>query len=188
MNANRWLLAGIAVLAVMVILAGRWLWQDTGADIVATPEQGAGLPALGDSRAPSLPPSGVVPPPALPAQDSPLPAVPEATADAAETMAEALKHGDPQAPRVVREAAQEAPTPAELADPKAYQQYEARQNQRLYNQYVKAADSEIPRLQADIQRARDAGLTPEQIAEGEEKLRRIQAMRDQLQAQHPDAR
>ncbi|MCD6061847.1 MAG: hypothetical protein K0S16_2158 [Moraxellaceae bacterium] len=50
---------------------------------------------------------------------------------------------------------------------------------------MKAADTEIPKLQADIERARRAGLPPEQIAEGEEKLRRIQAMRDQLQADNP---
>jgi len=30
------------------------------------------------------------------------------------------------------------------------------------------------------------GLKPEQIAEGEEKLRRIQQMRDQLASQHPE--
>jgi hypothetical protein len=77
------------------------------------------------------------------------------------------------------------PTAAELADPEAYQRYENRQNQRLYKAYVKAADDEIPQLQQDIARARREGMSEEQLKEGEEKLRRIQAMRDQLQADHP---
>mgnify|MGYP000207997374 CR=1 FL=1 len=35
-------------------------------------------------------------------------------------------------------------------------------------------------------KAKAAGLKPEQIAEGEEKLRRIQQMRDQLASEHPE--
>ena len=76
-------------------------------------------------------------------------------------------------------------TAAELADPKLYAEYEARQNMRLYKGFVKAAETEIPRLQQDIAKAKASGLSPEQIAEGEEKLRRIQQMRDQLASQHP---
>ena len=52
--------------------------------------------------------------------------------------------------------------------------------------WAKAAEVEIPRLQADIAKAKAAGLKPEQIAEGEEKLRRIQQMRDQLASEHPE--
>ena len=51
---------------------------------------------------------------------------------------------------------------------------------------MKAAEVEIPRLQADIAKAKAMGLKPEQIAEGEEKLRRIQQMRDQLASEHPE--
>lgn len=189
MTTNRWLLLGLVLVVALVIAAGRLLWTgEEGADSVAPVAQ-APLRPIGDTRLPVLPPAGEVPPPLpLPTQDSPITPIPESTVDAAESMARAMEHGDPQAPRVVRDAPREAPTAAELADPKAYQQYEARQNQRLYSQYIKAADTEIPRLQADIERARAAGLPPEQIAEGEEKLRRIQAMRDQLQADNPGLR
>ena len=101
-------------------------------------------------------------------------------------MSEAREHGDARAPAIVRSPEREAPTAAELADPEAYQRYEARQNQRLYSDYVKAADEAVPQLQKDIDRARREGLPEEEIRKGEEKLRRIQAMRDQLRADHPD--
>lgn len=187
MTTNRWLWLGAALLVVVVVLAGRWLSTNQGdAPVASAPEAGTPLRPVGDTRLPVLPADGAVAPAPLAAQDSPLPPQPESTVDAAESMAKAMEHGDPQAPRVVRDAPREAATAAELADPEAYQRYEARQNQRLYNQFVKAADNEIPRLQAEIQRAKAAGLPPEQIAEGEEKLRRIQAMQDQLRAANPD--
>lgn len=189
MTGKRWLMLGIVALALLVILAGRWLYRESADEVAAgAPEAESVLRPVADARLPELPPSGAVPAPPLANMDAPLPPQPESTVDAAVSMAAALKHGDPQAPKVVRDAPPEAPTAAELADPEAYQRYEARQQQRLYSQYVKAADSEIPRLQADIERARAAGLPTEQIAEGEEKLRRIQAMRDQLQADNPGMR
>lgn len=184
MNANRWWLVGLALLVLAVIVGGRLLWpSDAPAPDAVAPADGQGLRPLGSSQLPPLDAAGMVAPAPLAGTDSPLLPLPESTVDAAETMSHAREHGDPAAPPVVREVPPEAATAAELADPKAYQRYEARQNERLYNQYVKAADNEIPRLQADIARARAAGLPPEQIAEGEEKLRRIQAMRDQLQAE-----
>lgn len=188
MTANRWLLLGLVLVVTLVVVAGRLLWSNDGSDMAAAPAAATPLRAIGDTRLPVLSPGGEVPPAPLPTQDSPIAPIPESNVDAAESMAKAMEHGDPQAPRVVRDEPREAPSAAELADPKAYQQYETRQNQRLYSQYVKAADNEIPRLQADIERARAAGLPPEQIAEGEEKLRRIQAMRDQLQADNPGMR
>ena len=105
---------------------------------------------------------------------------------AAYTMAQAREHGDPRSPPIAHEAPSAAATAAELADPAAYQGYEARQNMKLYANYVQAADSEIPKLREDIGRGRDAGVAPEQIAKAEEKLRRLTAMRVQLLAEHPE--
>lgn len=126
------------------------------------------------------------PPPQLTGTDSPLLPMPESNIDAATSMANAMKNGDPRMPQLARSEPQEQATEAELADPKLYAQYEARQNMRLYKGYINAANTEIPRLQQDIAKAKAMGLKPEQIAEGEEKLRRIQQMRDQLASQHPE--
>lgn len=99
----------------------------------------------------------------------------------------ATREGDPRTPPIARsQVTQEMPTAAELADPKAYQQYEARQNARLYAAYVLAADEEIPRLREAIARARDMGIAPAELAKGEEKLRRITAMQGQLINEHPE--
>lgn len=99
----------------------------------------------------------------------------------------ATRDGDPRTPPIEHnQAAQEMPSAAELADPKAYQQYEARQNTRLYAAYVQAADDELPRLREAIARARDMGIAPADIAKGEEKLRRITAMQRQLLNEHPE--
>ena len=73
-----------------------------------------------------------------------------------------------------------------MTDPEAYQRYEARQNERLYRAFVRSADNEIPRLRDQLSTGRQGGLTAEQMAEGEEKLRRIEAMRHQLMSDHPE--
>jgi hypothetical protein len=126
------------------------------------------------------------PAPKLTGTDSPLLPMPTTQVDAAKSMADAMKNGDPRMPPLdPTPKPEDKATAAEIADPKLYAQYEARQNMRLYKGYVKAAETEIPRLQQDIAKAKASGLKPEQIAEGEEKLRRIQQMRDQLASQHP---
>lgn len=123
-------------------------------------------------------------------KDSPLlPMLDPATfppVDAAQSMTETREHGDPRTPPIVRTADREKPTSAELDDPKQYAQYEARQNAKLYKAYVASADKEIPALQADIERAKKEGISPEQIKVVEEKVKSIQEMRDQLKAQHPE--
>jgi hypothetical protein len=57
---------------------------------------------------------------------------------------------------------------------------------KLYAGYVQAADAELPALRRDLARGREAGVAPADIAKVEEKLRRIEAMRAQLLAQHPE--
>jgi hypothetical protein len=187
MNARRGLWLGVAVLALLVIAAGRWLSRDETGATVTVADTAPAAPALASTRAPALPPTTDVtalpPPPPLAGSDTPLPALPEPTADAAQTMRRAQLQGDPQAPAVARDNAGEAATAAELADPEAYQRYETRQTQRLYKQYVAAADSEIARLEQDIARARAEGLSPEQIDEGVRKLAAIRAMQDRLRAE-----
>jgi hypothetical protein len=107
--------------------------------------------------------------------------------DAVQSMAETREHGDPRTPPLdTVEEVREKPTSAELDDPKGYTRYEARQNAKVYKAYVASADKEIPALQSDIERAKKEGFSPEQIKIVEEKVKRIQEMRDQLKVQHPD--
>lgn len=178
----------VVTLASLAFIARVWLIDDSSKPsfAISSPNNTAtGIgPSLNSEQAPtsiSTPPT-----PALSGTDSPLLPLEPSNVDAATSMANAMKNGDPRAPVIIHDTVQEQATPEEIASPKLYAQYEARQNMRLYKGYVKAAEVEIPRLQADIAKAKAAGLKPEQIAEGEEKLRRIQQMRDQLASEHPE--
>ena len=106
---------------------------------------------------------------------------------AADSMAATRQHGDSQAPPIgSADAVRDLPTAAELADPKAYQAYEARQTKRVYASYVKAVDTELPILRGDIARGRALGIAPEEIAKAEDKARRLEQMRAQLLQEHPE--
>lgn len=179
MKLDRMVLALSLLLVIAVVALGFWLRSDVR-EVIKTAD--AKVPsAIAMTRLPDTQAVPVLPPLQSAERDSPLPEVAPSEVDAVVALNEARLHGDARAPMVVRDAPQPSPSAAELADPEAYQHYEQRQNQRLHKAYVQAADSEIPKLQQDIARARNAGLSEEQIREGEEKLRRIQAMRDQLQ-------
>lgn len=102
------------------------------------------------------------------------------------SLARAHAAGDERTPPIERVADTPAASAAELADPKAYAAREARQNLRVYAQFVQAADQILPQLRSDIERGRQLGIPPEKIARAEEKLRRIAAERASLLQQHPE--
>ncbi|HNP02893.1 MAG TPA: hypothetical protein PKN43_08990, partial [Agitococcus sp.] len=75
-------------------------------------------PTLNTTQAPvnvAAPPT-----PQLTGTDSPLLPMPESNVDAATSMANAMKNGDPRTPPIGRSEPQEKATEAELADPKLY--------------------------------------------------------------------
>ncbi|GAC1373917.1 MAG: hypothetical protein NVS3B3_12230 [Aquirhabdus sp.] len=184
---NKLSLIGLGILSLLVI--GLILWLKPKGSIPTVP---ATIKAA--QQLPTLPQVTVDQP--VPVnlgvgqKDSPLlPMLDPATlppVDAATSMAETRVHGDPRTPLLDRTPDREMPTAAELNDPKEYAQYEANQNAKVYKAYVASADKEVPALQADIERAKKEGISPEQIKVVEEKVRRIQDMRDQLKAQHPE--
>jgi hypothetical protein len=178
----------VVVLASLAFIARTWLVDSSKAPSFAMSSSTNAETSIGPSLNSQQAPSNIAEPPApvITGTDSPLLPLEPSNVDAATSMANAMKNGDPRAPIIIHDTVQEAATPEEIANPKLYAQYEARQNMRLYKGYVKAAEVEIPRLQADIAKAKAMGLKPEQIAEGEEKLRRIQQMRDQLASEHPE--
>ncbi|MDC8757541.1 hypothetical protein [Janthinobacterium fluminis] len=147
----------------------------------------AALPAQGPAARPAAPADW---PPAFADGERELKRVAltplEPAVPAAYSMALARQNGDPRTPPISRDEAPAPPSAAELADPQAYQGYEARQSMKLYAGYVQAADADIPALRRDIEQGRKMGAAPEEIAKVEEKLRRIVAMRAELLAQHPE--
>lgn len=127
---------------------------------------------------------------AVPERDAQLQRVPLTPVDSSSSawlsMAEAREHGDARTPPLQRDEARTPPTAAELADPKAYQQYQQGQQLRVLGAFAGAAAAELPRLQADVERGRAAGVPPEQIAKVEEKIRRIEQQRRLILREHPE--
>ena len=175
----RWLIAACGAL----VLLGWALWPETEPQPLAQTTQAVAAPA-GTSLIGNWPAGQY-----LAAADDGLQRVPlpplAAQVPAAHSLADARESGDERAPPIVRSTAAETATPAELADPQAYGRYEVRQHQRLLAAFVREAEQSLPRLQADIERGRAAGINPQQLAQAEEKARRIAAMRADLLAQHP---
>jgi hypothetical protein len=95
------------------------------------------------------------------------------------SLAQAREHGDDRAPPLqVPSGAVLGPTPAQLADPAAYRGYEQGQQARTLAAFASAADEEIPRLRADVERARAAGIAPGEIAKVEAKIARLERLRN----------
>lgn len=127
---------------------------------------------------------------AMPERDARLQRVPLTPVDSSGSawlsMADAREHGDARTPPLQRDEARTPPTAAELADPQAYQQYQQGQQLRVLGAFAGAAAAELPRLQADLERGRAAGLPTEQIAKVEEKIRRIEQQRRRILRDHPE--
>lgn len=176
----------VGVVLALVVALGLWAGGGGASGSSSSPEVAASLPSTAMTSVPPV--NGGELAEAMPRPDVPLPPVPDMpVVDGVEALRQSRLEGDARSPSVVRSTVtREEPTAAELADPDAYQRYEARQNERLYRSYVKAADAEIPKLQEQLSKGKQGGLTPEQIAEGEEKLRRIEEMRNQLMSDHPE--
>ncbi|NHZ98166.1 hypothetical protein [Massilia sp. CCM 8734] len=171
--------AALMTLAGALTVAGAlWLgWpqaQDAPAPVPASASATPGAPAAGRPWLDAWPPARQ----AMPADNAPL--------AAAHSLAQTRQHGDPEAPPIAQESAAPArPTAAELADPQAYQAFEARQNAQVLAAYIKAVDDELPRLRDDIARGRAMGIAADKVARAEEKARGLESMRAQLIKDHP---
>jgi len=177
------LIAGAACL----LAAGCWLaWRGDAAKLPFRTAAAPSAQAGGDGAA-----RGAQWPPATPeAAARALKFVPltpvDSSASAWMSMAAARENGDPRSPPIERDGEpRSAPTPAQLADPQAYQQYEEAQHTRLLGAYVAAAAAELPRLQADLERGRQAGVPAGQLAKVEEKIARIQRQSADIVKDHP---
>lgn len=108
-------------------------------------------------------------------------ALPDTARPAWESMAEARVRGDERAPPLQAPAISEpGPTPAQLADPAAYRNFEQGRDAKVMRAYAAAVESEVPRLRADVERARAAGIAPQEIAKVEAKIARLERLRKSI--------
>lgn len=173
----------VALAAGLALAAGAAWWQYPAGAAAPAASAPTGQPAA-PAQASWPPKRPDVPLAATAANrpDSPLLPV-DQSAPAVVSMTDARERGDDRTPPIVTSNGdwREPASPAELTDPARYQQYEERQQRRLYSAYVQAADKALPKLDADIARARAEGaIGADQIAMVEEKRRRIAAMQSEL--------
>lgn len=191
-----WPLVGVVVLAAVFL--GWRASQQVGpapAPAVAPADTAAPapivMPEVASSQAPEAEALPMLAPEEAPAWADELP--PEEIwhpdPGAVEALRQSRLEGDPRAPPIARPEPgreREMPTEEELADPDLYLEYEMRQQQKVYASFVEASTKKIADLKAIIERGRQEGVPPEQLAEGEEKLRRLEEMRAKLISENPD--
>lgn len=192
MTALRW----AAVLGLLI--GGSLVWwslgdtgpltpkPDSGAkSSVPKPEEGA---ATGDSARGPTPQDRRVPRERTAStmeEPSTEPVTPDPSAVA--SLRRGREQGEPRTPPLVENSPlRELPTDEELADPELYLEYEGRQKQQVLASFLKASERKTNELKAAIERAESEGMPEAQLEEGREKLRRLEAMREQLLRDYPE--
>lgn len=182
---RRWRWPVLCLLVMLVLGLGAALlalWRDPGLPpapvlaaqrpVVASPPQGAAFEAERASA-----PAAPEPAPPLPRE------APSAAVEPAHWhMADTRVAGDERAPPIVRSAPPVAMADWQLDHPADYLAREDRDHRAVQQAFVEAADRELPALRKLLDLAREQGLSPDGIAKGEEKLRRIAEQRDAMKA------
>jgi hypothetical protein len=122
-------------------------------------------------------------------EEAPAASIPPPPAPAWQTMAEAREHGDDRAPPIERplpESQALGATAWELSDPARYREYELRGQRRLRDEYLMAAEQELPKWKALLARARANGAPPAAIEEAQDKIRHLEAR--QIALRNEDSR
>ena len=114
-------------------------------------------------------------------------AIPEPFSVPLNSMADARINGDPRTPPIVRSTVErEMPSPEELADPDLYQEYESRQNQKVYRSFYSASKNKLVEMEKLMEQARSQGVSEDKLREGEEKIAKMKAMREKLAQTYDD--
>lgn len=162
----------LAAACLFVLFAACWL-----ADRDTAPRPG---PATAVTASGHRAPAPSLPAPAASGRQW-MDALPDPSTPAWQSMADARLHGDERAPPLRAPAAREpGPTAAQLADPAAYSKFEQDRDAQVMKAYAAAVESEVPRLRADVERARAAGIAPQEIAKVEAKIARLEKLRKSI--------
>lgn len=174
----KWPVAGAALLIAGVAW---WLirpnapvagepWQEPSATIDPS--------AHASAQIASASPSDFAQPSAAPIPPQPQPAW--------QTMAAAREHGDDRAPPIERPTPEsQAPgaTAWDLSDPARYREYELRGQRRLREDYLMAAEQELPKWKALLAQAIASGAPPAAINEARDKIRHLEARQIALRSE-----
>ena len=95
-------------------------------------------------------------------------------------------NGDNRSPPIQHRVLNQRANSQQLNDPDQYSNYQANKKKQLVRHYVEAAQPKIDRLKEQVKKAKEKGLPPEQLAEGEEKIKKLEEMVEQLKLQYPE--
>lgn len=102
------------------------------------------------------------------------------------SLKQARLNGDARSPTLAPHELTHRSSAHQKQDPDQYNQYQANKKKQLILNYIKAAQPKISRLKEQIKIAKKKGLPKDELAEGEEKIVRLQEMIEQLKTQYPD--
>ncbi|GAA3918426.1 hypothetical protein [Litoribacillus peritrichatus] len=105
-----------------------------------------------------------------------------AETEAIKSFADSRLNGDDRTPNITPvDDRLDLPNEEQLTQPEQYLSYETDQTKKVYQAFLAAAPEKINRLQESIQEAEAAGMPDHEIEVAREKVRRIQAMSQELQ-------
>ncbi|MGH8083431.1 MAG: hypothetical protein ACREP7_22835 [Lysobacter sp.] len=165
-------MAGIGLLIVAVVIAMVWL-SAANAPRVGMPSSNEPATIASSAQASTE----VAAATATELDTQAAASIPRPSPPAWQTMAAAREHGDDRAPPIERPGAESqvaAATAWELSDPARYREYELRGQRQVRDEYLIAAEQELPKWKALLRQARANGAPPAAIAEAEEKIRRLE--------------
>ncbi len=96
-------------------------------------------------------------------------------------------NGDNRSPPINHRVPSQRANQQQLNDPDQYNAYQADKKKQLIRHYVEAAKPKINRLKEQVKKSKERGLPAEQLAEGEEKIKKLEEMVEQLNLQYPQA-
>ncbi len=96
-------------------------------------------------------------------------------------------NGDSRSPPINHRVPSQRANQQQINDPDQYNAYQADKKKQLVRHYVEAAQPKINRLKEQVKAAKEKGLPAEQLAEGEEKIKKLEEMVEQLRLQYPQA-
>lgn len=182
--------AAIAAM-VLCVAAGIWWWLSLAS---TSGKQNATKASQSSPAAASIPPQESVAkpaeePPKIVTTDDAIQSTDSTSEDiesALHSMSTSLSQGDSRTPELAPQFEREKPSADVLADPARYSEYELAQTKKIAAIYLSML-GQIPVLRARIDAARSAGSkTDEEIAEAEEALAKLEALKRDIELNHPD--
>lgn len=107
--------------------------------------------------------------------------------EAISSLRDARLNGDPRSPPIAHTQLTQRANGQQKSDPDQYNHYQDNKKKQLIINYMQAIQPKIETLKEQVKKAKEKGLPAEQLAEGEEKIKKMQDMLEKLAQQYPTA-